>query len=69
MTITHDGWTLPSTKPKGVSCGEWSHKGCLDVHAHRHSEWKGMVFVKTYRKSCFKPSCELCVKKWAGRGS
>jgi hypothetical protein len=67
MIISNDGWTLPSTQPKGKDCGKWSHKGCLDVEAHRHSEWKGKVFVKTYKKSCFKPSCELCVKKWAGR--
>jgi hypothetical protein len=67
MTITNDGWTLPATKPKGVECGKWAHKGCLNLEGHKNSEWKGKVFVKTYQKSCFKPSCELCVKKWAGR--
>ncbi|MHB8546603.1 MAG: hypothetical protein ACYDAJ_07550 [Nitrosotalea sp.] len=65
--ISHDGWTLPATKSKGVDCGKWSYKGCLDLEAHKNSEWKDNVFVKTYKKSCFKPSCEVCVMKWAGR--
>ncbi len=65
--ITHNGWKLPSTKPKKDDCGEWRFKGCLDVKAHEKSDFKGKIFIKTFQKCCFRASCELCVKKWAGR--
>lgn len=67
--ISHDGWKLPATKQKKEDCGKWSFKGCLNVEAHKHSEYKGKIFVKTFQKSCFRASCALCVKKWAGRES
>ncbi len=65
--ISYDGWKLPSTEPKKDDCGKWKFKGCLNVEAHKNSEFKGKVFVKTFQKSCFRSSCELCVKKWSGR--
>lgn len=67
--ICYNGWRLPSTQPKKDDCGDWKFKGCLDVKAHKNSEFKGKVFVKTFQKCCFRASCELCVKKWAGRES
>ena len=65
--ISYDGWKLPATEPKKEDCGKWSFNGCLNVDAHKHSEFKGKIFVKTFQKSCFRASCELCVRKWAGR--
>ncbi len=65
--ISHNGWKLPSTSPKKEDCGDWKFKGCLNVKAHEKSEYKDKVFVKTFQKCCFRASCELCIKKWAGR--
>ncbi|MGI0047853.1 MAG: hypothetical protein ACREBB_11815 [Nitrosotalea sp.] len=65
--ISHNDWRLPSTRRPKEDCGKWKFKGCLDVKAHAKSDFKGKVFVKTFQKCCFRASCELCVKKWAGR--
>lgn len=67
--VMYEGWRLPSTQPKKEDCGEWKFKGCLNVAAHKNSDHSGKAFVKTFQKCCFRASCELCVKKWAGRES
>jgi len=68
-TIEQDGWHLPATDDAHDWCGKWQTKGCLNVLAHQHTERKGKVFIKTYQKSCFRASCEVCYKKWMGRES
>ena len=65
--IEFDGWKLPATEQKRDDCGQFSLKGCLDVEAHKHSEFKGKVFVKSFRKYCKRASCEVCYKPWLGR--
>jgi hypothetical protein len=65
--IFHNGWKLPSIELPREDCGKWKFKGCLDVKAHEKSDFKGKVFIKTFQKCCFRASCEICVKKWAGR--
>ena len=69
LDIEHDGWHLPATEDKREDCGKWLTKGCLNVKAHAGTQFAGKVFIKTFQKSCFRSSCELCYKKWMGRES
>ena len=69
LTIEHDGWHLPATKEPKDDCGKWLTKGCLNVPAHKNTEFPGKVFIKTFQKSCYRASCEICYKKWMARES
>jgi len=66
-TIEQDGWHLPATKEQREDCGKWLTKGCLDVFAHKNTEYSGKVFIKTFQKSCYRADCEVCFKKWMAR--
>lgn len=68
-TVQHDGWHLPATKEKRDDCGKWFTKGCLNVHAHKETEFAGKVYVKSFQKSCYRADCEICFKKWMARDS
>jgi len=68
-TIEQDGWHLPATKEQREDCGKWLTKGCLDVFAHKNTEYSGKVFIKTFQKSCYRADCEVCFKKWMARES
>ena len=67
-SIEHDGWHLPAIDEPKEDCGKWMTKGCLD-HAKHHGEFKGKVFIKTFQKSCYRASCQICYKKWMARES
>jgi len=69
VTIEHDGWHLPSVEEPKADCGKWLTKGCLNVHAHKGTEFEGKVFVKTFQKSCYRASCMTCFRKWMARES
>ena len=69
FTIEHDGWKLPATEEKHDWCGLWSYRGCLNVQGHKDTECHGKGFLKTYQRSCYRASCELCWKKWLARES
>ena len=69
LTIENDGWHLPATIEPKDDCGKWLTKGCLNVSAHKNSEWAGRVFIKTFQKSCYRASCEKCYRKWMARES
>lgn len=68
-TVREDGWHLPATKDKREDCGKWFTKGCLNVLAHKNTEFSGKVFVKSFQKSCYRADCEVCYKKWMARES
>jgi len=67
--IEHEGWHLPAIAEPKEDCGKWQTKGCLNVPGHKGTQYEGKIFVKTFQKSCFRASCELCYRKWMGRES
>ena len=69
FSVEHDGWTLPANLEKHEWCGLWSYRGCLNVEGHKNTECYGKGFLKTYQRSCYRASCELCWKKWLARES
>jgi len=66
---SEDGYKLPSTLDPHDWCGKWIWKGCLNVPGHEHTEAKGKGFVKTFKKQCFRASCEECASSWISRES
>jgi len=69
LTIEYNGWHLPGIDDAKEDCGKWLTKGCLNVAAHAATAHAGKVFIKTFQKSCFRASCEICYPKWMGRES
>ena len=68
--IQHDGWHLPGTFEQHDWCGKWAYRGCLNVAGHFHNEtFRGMGYLKTFQRSCFRADCEICMPKWMGRSS
>lgn len=68
LTVEHDGWHMPAIDEPKEDCGKWLAKGCLD-HTKHHGEFKGKVFIKTFQKSCYRASCQICYRKWMARES
>ena len=68
-TVEHNGWRLPSTGEPHDWCGQFQSRGCLDTKAHKQNGFGNKVFVKQFPRSCFRPICKICYKKWNGRQS
>lgn len=66
-TVQHEGWHLPGTKDEHDWCGLWQTRGCLNVEGHKHSEHKNQIYVKQYQRSCYRPDCKKCFRKWIAR--
>lgn len=62
-------FTIPGVKEKHDWCGIWNTKGCLHVEDHIQSEHYGKIFVRQYKRGCFRASCEECYRRWQGRQS
>jgi len=69
LTVEHDGWHLPAVEEPKEDCGKWMTKGCLNVPAHAGTKYAGRVYIKTFQKSCYRASCQICYKKWMARES
>jgi len=69
LDIKQDGWHLPAVDLPKNDCGKWQTKGCLNVSAHKGTEFEGKVFIKTFQKSCYRASCQTCFRKWMARES
>ena len=67
--MSHDGFSIPGTKEEHYWCGTWHWKGCLNLDGHKNCEHKGKIFVKQYKKSCFRASCRKCYPRWMIRQS
>jgi len=63
LTIENEGWHLPAIDEPKEDCGKWMAKGCLNYKKH-HGEFAGKVYIKTFQKSCYRSSCQICYKKW-----
>jgi len=68
-SVQYDDWRLPATDDARADCGKWLTKGCLNVAAHKNSEFPGKIYIKTFQKSCYRSCCEVCYKKWMARES
>jgi len=64
-----NGFTVPGIKEKHDWCGMWNTKGCLHTEDHTQPEHDGKIFLKQYKKGCFRASCEECYRRWQGRQS
>jgi len=69
LDIEQDGWHLPAVDLPKDDCGKWQTKGCLNVAAHKGTEFEGKIFIKTFQKSCYRAACMTCYKKWNARES
>ena len=69
LDIEQDGWHLPAVDLPKDDCGKWQTKGCLNVAAHKGTEFEGKVFIKTFQKSCYRAACMTCFRKWMARES
>jgi len=69
LDIEQDGWHLPAIDLPKDDCGKWQTKGCLNVAAHKGTEFEGKIFIKTFQKSCYRAACMTCYKKWNARES
>ena len=61
-TFQENGFTLPGVKAKHDWCGLWQTKGCLHTEDHN-----GKVYVKQYKRGCFRAACEECYYRWLCR--
>lgn len=66
-TIQKYGWKLPATEEPHPWCGQFQTKGCLNVKAHAKLGFGNKVWIRHYPRSCFRPVCKICFKKWIGR--
>jgi len=58
-----NGYHLPGSGRKLISCGKLGFKICDNTAAHE----AGQTFVRVFRKSCCRSQCPLCVEDWANR--
>jgi len=64
-----NGFSIPGVKEKHDWCGMWNTKGCLHTEDHVQPEHDGKIFVRQYKRGCFRASCEECYRRWQGRQS
>lgn len=68
------GWSFPGEgEQSSFYCGTLAYSGCPNSELHSsHLPGvdccsDGKVFVKQYRRSCFKKDCPKCYRRWIGR--
>ena len=63
-TVDYIGYSMPGHNENTFDwCGTWATKGCLNEDRH---SGKG-IFIKRYRRSCYRADCGTCWKKWLAR--
>jgi len=68
-SFEHNGFTIPGLKEKHDWCGIWNAKGCVHTEDHNTPEHNGKIFLRQFKKGCFRASCEECWKRWQARQS
>jgi len=54
-------------------CGSWMNDGCLNLQKHKGVitlegvNLTGKIYRRTFQKSCYRPECPVCFKKWLYR--
>lgn len=57
------GWTLVGHGSSYADCGTIGAKGCDNVLEHPD----GKMFVRLFKRSCFRRECPVCFEKWSSR--
>ncbi len=65
--INEFGWRLPATGEPHYWCGIFQTIGCVKAKKHAKLGYGNIAWVKKYPRSCFRPVCKICCKKWLGR--
>lgn len=66
-TIKYGKFKLPATRSKYSWCGIWIILGCLNYKLHQMLGKGNRVYIKQYKRSCYRSSCEICFVKWIAR--
>lgn len=69
FSVEYEGWKLPATAEPHYWCGEWQRRGCLNAENHRKLGFGNNIFVRQYRRSCYRPTCKVCYHQWIIRQS
>jgi hypothetical protein len=67
LEMNTDGVSIPGTKEEHYWCDTWHSKGCPNLEGHKDCKHKGKIFLKQYKKYCFRASCRKCYRKWMVR--
>ena len=65
--MNDDGWRLIGTKKEYSWCGNWASEGCLDSRTHRKNGHGSTIFVRQYKRGCFRRDCKVCHVRWLTR--
>lgn len=67
LDVEYQGWKLPATHEPHDWCGLWKTIGCLNVDKHEALGKGRLVYVKQFRRSCYRAKCRLCYTNWIAR--
>ena len=67
LDIEHHGWTLPATSEPHDWCGLWKTIGCINADLHTSLGKGNFVYVKQFRRSCYRAKCTSCYTNWIAR--
>jgi hypothetical protein len=65
--IESKGWRTPGQEKAHSWCGSWKAHGCPNAKTHQILGYGHTKYVRQYKKSCFRGSCEKCMTRWATR--
>ena len=63
------GWRLVGTKKAYSWCGMWASEGCLDYKKHAKNGHGSRIFIKQFKRGCFRRDCKICYTRWVARQS
>lgn len=67
MEVEYQGWTLPAILEPHDWCGLWKTIGCLNADKHESLGKGRLVYVKQFRRSCYRAKCKSCYTNWIAR--
>ena len=65
--LEFQGWHLPAIAEPHYWCGLWKTIGCLNVNLHEKLGKGGLIYIKKFQQSCYRPCCKICYLKWIAR--
>lgn len=67
MDIEYQGWKLPAIEEPHDWCGLWKTIGCINADKHEALGKGRLVYVKQFRRSCYRAKCKSCYTNWIAR--
>jgi len=67
LDVNYQGWSLPATSVPHDWCGLWKTIGCINADLHASLGKGRMVYVKQFRRSCYRAKCTSCYTNWIAR--